>query len=69
MLNDLYFKTTCNIRPHFLGPMGGLKICYVILPCTYIAPKSDILFRGALQRIILYWVAEGDRYGGTDVPF
>ncbi len=26
MLNDLYFKTTCNIRPHFRGPMGGLKI-------------------------------------------
>ncbi len=26
MLNDLYFKTTYNIRPHFLGPMGGLKI-------------------------------------------
>ncbi len=26
MLNDLYFKTTCNIRPHFLGPMGGLKL-------------------------------------------
>ncbi len=26
MLNDLYFKTTCKIRPHFLGPMGGLKI-------------------------------------------
>ncbi len=26
VLNDLYFKTTCNIRPHFLGPMGGLKI-------------------------------------------
>ncbi len=26
MLNDLYFKTTCNIRPPFLGPMGGLKI-------------------------------------------
>ncbi len=25
MLNDLYFKTTCNIRPHFLGPKGGLK--------------------------------------------
>ena len=36
--------------------------CYVILPCTYIAPKSDISFRGALQRIIVYWVAEGDRY-------
>ncbi len=26
MLNDLYFKTTCNIRPHFLSPMAGLKI-------------------------------------------
>ncbi len=25
VVNDLYFKTTCNIRPHFLGPMGGLK--------------------------------------------
>ncbi len=26
LLNDLYFKTTCNVRPYFLGPMGGLKI-------------------------------------------
>ncbi len=26
VLSDLYFKTTCNIRPHFLGPMGGLKM-------------------------------------------
>ncbi len=26
LLNDLYFKTTCNIWPHFLGPMGDLKI-------------------------------------------
>ncbi len=26
MLNDLYFKTTYNITPHFLGPTGGLKI-------------------------------------------
>ncbi len=25
MLNDLYFKITGNIRPYFLGPMGGLK--------------------------------------------
>ncbi len=24
--NDLYLKTTCNIRPRFLGSMGGLKI-------------------------------------------
>ncbi len=26
VLNDLHLKTTCNIRPHFLGPMGGLNI-------------------------------------------
>ncbi len=26
MLNGPYFKTTCNIIPHFLGPMGGLNI-------------------------------------------
>ncbi len=26
VLNDLYFKTICNIRPQFLGPMGGLKM-------------------------------------------
>ncbi len=25
MLNYLYFKTTCNIRPRFLDPMGSLK--------------------------------------------
>ncbi len=39
-----------------------VMLCYVMLPCTYIAPKSDISFRGALQRIIVYWVVEGDRY-------
>ncbi len=26
VLNYIYFKTTCNISPHFLGPLGGLKI-------------------------------------------
>ncbi len=26
VLNSLYFKTTCNARPHFIGPMVGLKI-------------------------------------------
>ena len=26
VLEDLYFKTTCNIWPHFLRPMGSLKI-------------------------------------------
>ena len=25
VLNDLNFKTTCNIRPQFLGHLGGLK--------------------------------------------
>ncbi len=34
VLNDLCFKTTCNIRPHFLGPIGGLKIKVCI--CTYV---------------------------------
>ncbi len=24
VLNALYFKTTCNIRPHDFGPLGGL---------------------------------------------
>ncbi len=22
----LYFKTTCNVRPHFVGPMSGRKM-------------------------------------------
>ncbi len=26
LLNDFYLKATCNIRPHFFGPMGGLVI-------------------------------------------
>ncbi len=26
VLNDPYFMTTCNIRPHFPGPMGVFKI-------------------------------------------
>ncbi len=46
MLNDLYFKTTCNIRPHFLGPMGGLKIegpLYVCF-CGCISSKPTIMF-------------------------
>ncbi len=34
LLNDLYFKTTCNIRPHFLRPMGGLKIEGPLYMCT-----------------------------------
>ncbi len=33
MLNDLYFKTTCNIRPHFLGPIGGPKIEGLLYMC------------------------------------
>ena len=37
MLNDLYFKTTSNIRPYFVGPIGGLKIegpLYFIVVCN-----------------------------------
>ncbi len=36
MLNDLYFKTTCNIRPHFLRPMGGLKMEGSLYTCICI---------------------------------
>ena len=31
-----------------------VMLCYVMLLCTYIAPKSDISFRGALHWIIAY---------------
>ncbi len=45
VLNNLYFKTTCNIRPNFLGPIGGLKIAgplYIIIyyKCYYNYPSS-----------------------------
>ncbi len=40
MLNDPYFKTTCNIRPHSLGPMGGLII---EVPLYYINILINIL--------------------------
>ncbi len=43
MLNDLYFKTTCNIR-HFPGPMDGLKmegLMYVHM-CAFIALLSTV---------------------------
>ncbi len=43
VLNDLYFKTTCNIRPHFLGLVGGLKIegplyCALFFPDSFAYP-------------------------------
>ena len=34
VLNDLHFKTTCNVRPHFIGPMGGLKIEGPLYQCA-----------------------------------
>ena len=41
VLNDLYFKTTCNVRPQFIGPMGGPKIegpLYIVCSflCSYL---------------------------------
>ncbi len=68
VLNVLYFKTTCNIRPHFLGPMGGLKIeglLYEILRCLFSIPFGEtenftfickISDHGAKQSQVLnYW--------------
>ncbi len=40
VLLNLYFKTTCNIRPHLHGPMSGIKIegpLYMLL--IYFCPK------------------------------
>ncbi len=49
MLNDLYFKTTCNIRPHFLGPMGGLKIEGPLYPGKH--NYSRVTVQGGLHRV------------------
>ncbi len=38
--NGLYFKITYNIRPNFLGPMGGLKI-EATVHCKIILTKKD----------------------------
>ena len=43
MLNDPYFKTTCNIRPHSLGPVGGLKI------------EGPLYWRDRLQSQLFVW--------------
>ncbi len=42
VLSNLYFKTTCNTRPHFHGTMHGLKIEG---PLYYIL-MSDVLHGG-----------------------
>ncbi len=53
MLNDLNFKTTCNIRPNFLGPMGGLKL-EGPLYSTFGLPSGDLNSGLALfPRVIL----------------
>ncbi len=43
MLNGLYFNTTCNIRPHFLGPMGGLKIEGLLYKYLFIIIKTTFI--------------------------
>ncbi len=44
VLNYLYFKTTCNTRPHFLGPLGGLKIEGPLYPqiCLRLLSRLEI---------------------------
>ncbi len=42
VLNGLYFKTTSNIRPHFLGPKGGLKIEGPLYYNSYAPPPPNI---------------------------
>ncbi len=50
MLNDLYFKTTCNIRPYFFGPMGGLKIeGPLYLCCDFVVRNIVYVFRMGLK--------------------
>ncbi len=64
MLNDLYFKTTCNIKPHLLGPMGGLKIegplytWYKILGSQNGAGHSAILAVAYYQSYIIQCKAQ-----------
>ncbi len=50
MLLNLYFKTTCNIRLHFHGPIGGLTIegpLYYLEPavvwCKYLPDEPELL--------------------------
>ncbi len=53
MLNDHYFKTTCNIRPHFLCPMGGLKIegpLYVFI-CTILSRLPQFFLAGMVAGV------------------
>ncbi len=42
VVNNLYFKTACHIRPHFLGPMGGLVQTLQLL---YVTVKKNPGFR------------------------
>ncbi len=44
--------TTCNIRPHFLGPMGGLKIEGLL----YI--PDDIISQGPSEVVFHYEILQ-----------
>ena len=42
MSNGLYFKTTYSIRPHLLGPIGGLKIERSLYMHVFILHKNTV---------------------------
>ncbi len=49
MVNDLYFKTTYNVRPHFLGPVGGLRIEGPLYIFAGVQPATDFLDESGLD--------------------
>ena len=49
VLNNI-FKTTCNIRPHFPGPMGSLKIKGLLYEWT----KISCLFQVIINSCTIY---------------
>ena len=59
MLNDLYFKTTCNIRPYFLGPIGGLKIEG---PLYFLGPIGGLKIEGPLYYVTVVPLYCGGRF-------
>ncbi len=50
---NLYFKTSCHIRPHLQGSMRGLKIegpCYVGIKAVAMQISDMDIFRKQFQR-------------------
>ncbi len=53
VLSNLYFKTTCNIRPHFLCPMAGLKIEGPLYLQTVLTTSHHLFFSVLLLPLLL----------------